>query len=358
MTIKALFAEDFRNFRALELACSPCLNLITGSNGAGKTNLLELVHFLGRTRSFRTHQGERLIRYGQDQCLVRGTVLRNGSAPSALTVLRDRSGVRIRDGQQTVKSVAELAQWLPIQVIGPENHLLLEGGPKIRRRFLDWGVFHVEPSFFPSWQRYNRALQQRNAALRKGVGAHQVKAWNGELEEMGGEIDAHRKSYLQRLQDPLEEMADKLGLGEIALNYRPGWPADQRLGDSLSNSIERDREQGFTRYGPHRADLAISVGDRPVRDWVSRGQQKLIAISLLLAQAQVYRGFTGSTSLLLVDDLAAELDREYRGRVFDLILESDAQVFLTSLERETWTIPKSLDARVFHVEHGGVSEMV
>jgi len=157
MTITALSAQDFRNIALLQIDCSPHLNLIWGSNGAGKTNLLELIYFLGRTRSFRIHhQGERLIRYGQDRCVVRGTVVHNGSAPASITVQRDRKGIQIRYAERTLKNVSELAPWFPIQVIGPDSHQLLQGGPEFRRRYLDWGLFHVEQGFFSSWQRYSR----------------------------------------------------------------------------------------------------------------------------------------------------------------------------------------------------------
>ncbi|MEE8342704.1 MAG: DNA replication/repair protein RecF [Gammaproteobacteria bacterium] len=359
MTITALSGQDFRNFTALQLECSPRLNLIVGSNGTGKTNLLELIHFLGRTRSFRTHQGERLIRYGQDRCMARGTVVHNGSAPSAITVQRDRKGVQIRHAQQTLKTVAELAPWFPIQVIGPESHQLLQGGPQYRRRYLDWGVFHVEQGFFPSWQRYSRALQQRNAALRKGASAHQIRAWDGELEQTAGEIDGHRRSYLRQLSNSIGDIVrELLDVEDLTLEYRPGWPCDQSLTDALARFLERDRERGFTHYGPHRADLAISVGGRPARDWISRGQQKLLVISLLLAQAQAYSGLTENSSLLLVDDLAAELDHEYRMRAFNLLIRTEAQLFLTALDPEIWTAPSDLGTRMFHVEHGNVSEMV
>jgi DNA replication and repair protein RecF len=359
MTITTLSGQDFRNFKALHLECSPRLNLIVGCNGTGKTNLLELIHFLGRTRSFRTHQGERLIRYGQDRCMARGTVVQNGSAPAAITVQRDRKGVQIRHAQQTLKNVAELVPWFPIQVIGPESHQLLQGGPQYRRRYLDWGVFHVEQGFYPSWQRYSRALQQRNAALRKGAGAPQIRAWDGELEQAAGEIDGHRRAYLQQLSTSVRSMVGELlGVEDLTLDYRRGWPGDQSLTDTLSQFLERDRERGFTRYGPHRADLAISMAGRPARDWISRGQQKLLVISLLLAQAQAYSALTENSSLLLVDDLAAELDHEHRMLVFNLLVRSEAQLFLTALDQESWITPPDLEARMFHVEHGNVSEMV
>lgn len=320
---------------------------------------MELIYFLGRTRSFRIHQGERLIRYGQDRCVARGTVVRNGSSPSSITVQRDRKGVQIRHAERTLKTVAELAPWFPIQVIGPESHQLLQGGPQFRRRYLDWGLFHVEQGFFSSWQRYSRALQQRNASLRKGHADHQVNAWNHELEGAGGEIDVYRKSYLQQLTSPLENLASGfLGLGELGLEYQRGWPASQDYTDSLTRSLELDRKRGFTRYGPHRGDLVVSIGGRPVREWISRGQQKLLVIAFLLAQARLYGEFTRSASLLLVDDLAAELDKGYREQVFNQLVRSDAQVFLTTLEPRQWMPPTSVDAKMFHVEHGRVSKMI
>lgn len=359
MTITALSAQDFRNFALLQIDCSPHLNLIWGSNGAGKTNLLELIYFLGRTRPFRIHQGERLIRYGQDRCVVRGTVVHNGSAPASITVQRDRKGIQIRYAERTLKSVAELASWFPIQVIGPDSHQLVQGGPEFRRRYLDWGLFHVEQGFFSCWQRYSRALQQRNAALRKGHAAHQVNAWNKELEEAGEEIDAYRNAYIQQLIGPLGTLVSELlGPGELTLEYQRGWLVGQHYTDALAQSLERDRKRGFTHCGPHRGDIAVFIDGRPVREWISRGQQKLLVIAFLLAQAKIYGESTRSTSLLLVDDLAAELDKEYRERVFSQLVRANAQVFLTALEPQHWTPPTHVNTQMFHVEHGCVSKMI
>jgi DNA replication and repair protein RecF len=346
-----------RNFRCLaeaNLEPAPGINLIVGDNASGKSSLLEAIYFLGRAQSFRGTPSDRLIRSGERELSVFGRV-RNGAGPATpLGVLRSERRSRIKIGPRADAGIIELVAALPIQVIDPRLHQLLEEGPELRRRFLDWGVFHVEQGFYPAWLRYQRALRQRNRALRAAAPAAQICAWDGELAQQAEQLDQARRRYLTALGEVLPAIMQQLfDAAAVAVEYAPGWPEAQTPAQALAQALARDRELGFTHLGPHRADLRIRLHGLQARTRASRGEQKLISAGLLLAQAELLRRQQDRRPLLLIDDLAAELDAHSRARLFSAIQALGAQAFLSFLE--PGQIPTgAAGTPMFHVEHGRV----
>ena len=344
-------AENFRCLAAAEFELDPRANLFIGPNASGKTSLLEAAFFLGRGRSFRSRRREALIRHGQEEFLLAG---RSDAGPAA-TVLGVRAGRAATDwrlGGRAAGGVAELAEEFPAQVIDPEVHKLLEEGPGRRRRFLDWGVFHVEPGFLLNWRRYHQALRQRNAALKQDRGDDDLAAWEQELAGAGEELVRQREEYLARLAGPLEAIGRALLDEPIALVHGAGWDSDAGLLETLRKGRARDRRYRATQAGPHRGDVAIHVGGRPAKDRVSRGQQKLVAAALMLAQLEIQEKQRPGRSALLLDDPAAELDRENLARLMAIVQTLPAQLWVTSLRPEIPGLPPG--ARTFHVEQGSV----
>lgn len=357
MPLTHIAVRDFRNIAAADLVFSPQINLITGSNGAGKTSLLEAIYFLGRAQSFRTSHPTSLIREGAEALLVRGQLADEHAAVTSFGVLRDQKQLQVRMGGRPVQHLAELIAHFPFELLTPDSHRLLDGGPRYRRRFLDWGVFHVEPVFFPAWQRYSRALRQRNAALRARMSVREIQLWDSELVASTDVLDGLRRAYLERLLPILSDYVAALtDLTGLEWDYRQGWARKQTYEQALGEGFEGDRRQGFTRQGPHRADLLPTFEGEPAQERVSRGQQKQIAVALMLAQAAVYRQRTGRASLFLIDDLASELDVTHRGRVLKLLRELNAQIFLTAIEAGSIETHLWPEPRRFHVEHGRVDE--
>jgi DNA replication and repair protein RecF len=343
---------NFRCIEEAELRLGSGFNYIFGPNGAGKTSILEAIFVLGRGRSFRTRQGKRLIRHGKEALTVYGEV--------SVGAGRHRAGVRLGsaglesqvDGERG-GGVAELARTLPTHVIEPNSHELIEGAPSRRRRFLDWGVFHVEPGFLDAWRRFRRALSQRNAALKSG---QDTAAWDQAFIEAGEAVDSARSRYFQTLDGAVVGIGEALTGRRIALSYRSGWASGSSLTEALRGSAARDRGIGATQVGPHRADLGISMDDRGVREEASRGQQKLVAAALIIAQVTVFAQLRGDGGILLVDDPAAELDLEAFDRLGGVLRTLPAQLVLTGLSMAA--LPPTEGAPVFHVERGQVSSVV
>ncbi len=350
MALRRVRITDLRCLTEVELALDPTRNYLYGANGAGKTSVLEAIFLLGRGRSFRTRQIRKLVRHGQPGLAVYGEV-EEGER------LR-RIGVAFREGRLEKKidgepaaGTAALVEILPVHTIDPSVHDLIQGGPSERRRFLDWGVFHVEHGYLDAWRRYRRVLGQRNAVLKKGGRPSELATWTAALAEAGELVDQQRAGYIAHLQPELAERGAAILGRPLAIVYHRGWPADSPFAAALRAGESRDRVLGNTELGPHRADLEILQDAEAVHGQASRGQQKLAAASLILAQVSVFGRIRGR-SVLLVDDPAAELDGSALERLLTALDTVRAQLILTGLS--TSQLAPRPGSAVFHVERGEV----
>ena len=338
--IQRLQIGGFRNIDSLSIEPKPGLNLLLGPNGSGKTSVLEAVCVLATGRSFRTSAMDTCIQRGAEQCWVSAKV-----AGTALGWRRVRGGtVSVRmDGAAVVRS--ELTQKLPLAIIHIEIHQLISGAPQERRRFLDRGLFHMEPSFYPAWQSYNRALQQRNALLRQthtsAVDLQQLKVWDARLREPAEVMTHSRRGYVSKLSDAFGALLRRSGFTNhlprlresISLSLKPGWPTGTAFPEVLEQSIEQDVRLGYTQWGPHRADLGVKLGGVGTRGLLSGAEQRVLAILLVLAQTDCWQQHSSeANSLLLLDEVGVELDERSRQMLTALILTLDAQTL--------WALPE------------------
>lgn len=356
MSIAHLEIHNLRNLIKIEAGTSTGFNLIYGQNGSGKTSFLEAIHYLSLGRSFRTHLNSRAINNESENMSIFGQVTSNESSiPIGIERTRNGEG-RIRIHGENVSSAAELAKLLPIQFINAEAHRSLLNSPKLRREFMDWGVFHVEHSFFPIWLRCYRTLKQRNAALRNKEPLQQIRLWDHELTATATELSQLRKNYINQFAPTfLEILRFLLPEYVINLNYQQGWPKDEDLGAVLRDSLERDLQLGYSQFGPQRADLALTINKTPAQDILSQGQQKLLAYALRLSQGALLQKQTNKKCVYLIDDLPAELDQTKQGLVAKILAELATQVFVTGIEPiQLAKLFPTENVKMFHVEHGAL----
>lgn len=359
MQIARVVLNRFRRFDTVQWSPSAGLNLLVGDNGAGKTSLLEAVHLLSYGRSFRGRVRDGLIQIGQMDLEVFAEW--QDTVPGAELPRRRKAGLRHAGQQWTARldgeDVAQLGQLcaaLAVVTFEPGSHALISGAGEIRRRYLDWGLFHAEPAFMTYWRRYSRALKQRNALLKQGASRSALEVWDHELAVAGEPLTAARLRYLDRLQDQVIRIAGGIApsLHIVGMEFQAGWRRHEMpLADALLLAHERDRHQGFTSVGPHRADWTIRHAHLPGRETLSRGQAKLTALCALLAQAADLAEECGQWPVLCLDDPGSELDQAHQGRILDWLLERPVQVLATATE-----VPPAFAARlptVFHVEHEG-----
>ncbi len=365
MRLTRLQVTAVRQLTDVALRPAPGINLITGENGAGKTSLLEGLHLLAYGRSFRGRVRDGLIKTGAEAVEVFAEWHEDVSGRTRRAGLR-HSGHRWEgrlDGE-SVAQLGELCAALAVVTFEPGSHALVTGGGEPRRRLVDWGLFHVEQAnlaggdqggFLTLWRRYARALKQRNALLKARVRDNQLEAWDHELAEAGEPLTRRRQAYLDTLEPLLQAMATELApsLGLPRLVFQPGWSRDNlSLADALLVARDRDLANGFTSVGPHRADWRIDYAALPGRETLSRGQAKLSALAILLAQAEHHASACGEWPVIALDDLASELDRNHQRRVLERLLGSGAQVFISGTEVPAMLSELQGEAVMFHVEHG------
>ena len=349
MPLQRFTATDFRCLEGIEIDARPDYNLIYGANASGKTSVLEAIAYLGRGKSFRGATTAQLIRHGQAEFVLFGEVT-SGERTARLGVKNSDQGLEVRIDGDRAAGAAALATALPLQIIDPDVHDLVAGAPEQRRRYLDWIAFHVEPGFLQSWRRFRRALRQRNAALRSGAGDAAIHSWNSEFAATADAVDGGRRLALEVAIESLQEAGAELLGSRVGFEYRPGWNEELGLPAALRDGLERDRQQGSTQYGPHRADLKLSYDERQARRLVSRGQQKLLACAMILAAAETAQTALERPLLLLLDDPAAELDGDALGRLMQRVIGLGCQIIATSLEPDVALFPAP--PAVFHVKHG------
>jgi DNA replication and repair protein RecF len=362
-----LSIQQFRNFGQVDLQGLGWVTLFVGENGSGKTSLLEAIYCLGSSRSFRTRKWQSLIRRDQEHFVISGEIERS-TGPERLGIRRVRGekAPLVKHRGTVLRSAGELAGVLPLQLIDSAAFQLLEGPPDVRRQWLDWGVFHVEQRrFVDAWRRYRKALQQRNALLRQVNPATKALApWTEELVRSGELVHGLRQAQFERLLPLIASTYEDINRGAsaaVSLDYRyhAGWDTHQyNLAQRLAASDSSDRELGYTRHGPHRADVRIRVGSQPALEVLSRGQLKTVICCIRIAQAKLLAQY-GIKSVFLIDDLSAELDPYRCRQLIQALLALDMQLFFTSIQAADLAdcfegLPMQALKR-FHVKQGGVS---
>ncbi len=351
---------EIRNLRILEsvvLSPGPGLNVLYGPNGSGKTSVLEAVHLLGVGRSFRSRHHIEMVRRGADGFRVRGNINSDGSV-RRLGLEHGKEGLLIRCDGQTVGAASALARTLPLILLTPDSQRLITEGANLRRQLLDWCLFHVEPDFLPAYQRFRRALKQRNAALRAQESVRTVRSWDEELITSGEAVSKQRARYVSLFLPTLGTTVSRLLSFDVTVEYRPGWQAEVSLQQALEDSFASDVARGFTQVGPQRSDLAFILDGVAARKLMSRGEAKLFVAGIILAQATHIIDVLGLKPVVLVDEVASELDEGSRRRVLAEFASLEAQTFVTTVSRELVDNGAWRPDAVFHVERGLIRAVV
>jgi DNA replication and repair protein RecF len=369
LILQRLQIDKVRNLRSVDLVLHPGINYFHGANGAGKTSILEALYILVHGKTFRHGRSENWIQHGaemaqviveyQQRCAQAGSQELKPAADAdfsqhRLGLQRSRHDWQARHNGNQLSSYAQLSKLLPLILFEPSSHQLIESGPDYRRQFLDWGVFHVEPEYLKLWRRYQKALKQRNASLKSSTDDALVRAIEPVMASAAEQLNAMRSNFFANFSAAYVQVQKQLApdFDAITLAYEPGYSMTEGLQQQWRNALEQDRQRGFTWHGPHRADIRLKTSHRSARGWLSRGQQKMVALTMLLAKQSVWQQKTNSGAVLLLDDVESELDQYHLQRLLRLLLEEKRQVLITGTSAG---VGGGAEDRMFHVEHGQVS---
>ncbi len=320
--------------------------------------MLETIHTLATGRSFRTPKLDSLIQLGKHELTVFAQLI-NGQKVGFSKQLRKPAQVVVDSDK--VRSWELVARALPTLVLDASAFELVDGGPRIRRSYLDWGVFHVEPNFIGVWRQFMRCLGQRNHLLKtRSKKDEELEAWTVEFCSRADAIDLYRANYLEELLPYFSQVLDSLVPNlapHLSLNYQRGWDSSENLAAVTDHSLASDFKYGATQHGPHRAEIALQFAGAKAAEVLSRGQSKLLVIALKVAQGMLLRKFTNRQCTYLVDDLASELDAKNRRLVLDLLISQECQLFLSAVSKYDLgeALDSSLHPATFHVERGIIS---
>ena len=359
MRLKHLHIKNFRNLEDAQLTPVQGVNLIIGDNASGKTSLLEAIYYLSHIRSFRTQYVTDLILRQSPYLQLVANIETVEHQMIPLGIRRSRNKSEIRVNKQPVKRVSDIAAQFPVLAIHPDSYKLITGSPSQRRQYLDWGVFHVEHGFFQAWQRFRKALSQRNASLKSKQNAAICQLWNSEISHTAHYIDQLREHYFAKLSPYFYQLTKQFfGEHTVDIEYKRGWPTGSTLLELLEDNLHKERLKGYTQFGPHRAEISLKVNGQSAQTCISRGQQKLLVALMRLAQAMQFTEATKTPCVLLYDDLPAELDANHRKLILSVLSKMNIQLFLTAIEKQQIDLSAWEIKKMFHVEHGKLNSNI
>jgi len=342
---------DIRSIASATMRPQPGLNLITGANGSGKTSVLEALYIVTHGRSFRYRDPTPLIRAGAETYRVVAQFKSHLGTMHTLGIERARNDMQARLDSKPLSRRSDILNLLPVLCLDSDVQTLITGGPELRRHFLDAGLFHTEPHYLACLQHYHRALEQGNAALKQA--SADLIEWEVILHTQAERLDQWRAHYLDQLSPLVQGYQQEWQSDtELTLHYQRGWAPDLSLRDALAKARDTDRKMKYTSVGPHRADIAIRSQQVKGAKRLSRGQLKMAAAALYFAQARLFQIQQRKDSLLLFDDLAAELDQQNKAYLLKAVPDLFPQSFITALDTSDISSCYPDVTDVFHMEQG------
>jgi len=326
VTIREVMVRHLRCHTALRWQCQQGVNLLLGDNGEGKTTLLEAVYLMARGRSFRQARDPYLVQDGESFFEIQGQWTRFG--PMSLSARGKRGQLQITLQGREVQQRKELAMSFPVVVDAPQSVHLVDGMPNERRRWLNALMALRHPPAARVYQQYIRSIMQRSRLLKQGCRDAQLDGWENNVVEYGLQVAALRSQLVGEINDLLQQ--DPLLEDAMQIRLAHGEYERQAWLERLRNKRQHDTRMGGLRYGPHAERIAIMFRGREIRLSGSRGQQKLAAIALKMAECGLWVRYRGLMPVLLLDDALEALDESRQQRLMQRLLQHRGQVLMTS----------------------------
>jgi DNA replication and repair protein RecF len=355
--LRVLRAHGFRNLQSLVFEPGSHFNVIHGDNGAGKSNLLEAIYYLGALKSFRGARTDDLIALDSDRAVL-GATFEGGPAPQKLQIDVGRSQRRQLqlDGKRP-RSTSVWHQAVRMVLFHPGDLVLAAGAPDKRRAFLDRMLEQMDPIYSSMLTSYEKALRSRNRLLKdERTDRRSVRAYDAILAKAGAVVGQARRRLIEDLAPRVVRAFSDVFAGDtpLGVRYVPRVePTEEAIADALERAFDKDRARGFTADGPHGDDLELRLHEVGARHHGSQGQHRTIVLALKTAELDLLSERTGRVPILLLDDVSSELDRSRNRRFFEALSHAGGQVFLTTTHPEFILLEN--DRVDFHVEAGRVT---
>ncbi len=358
--IDKLSIGQFRNLICQYITPSKGINLFIGNNAQGKTNLIEAIYYLGHNRSFKTKSIKEVISFNYDKFQLEAQV-------GDCRIRFEKSKIKnfISVNQQRINNTSRLSQILPIQIITPDKGFIVNGTPKNKRSYLDWGVFHVKPDSAKVFKTYNKTLKNINTLLVTNK-ENELDFWFLALAKAAAEINKNRVKYLQKLKETtFDNQAELLSplidpLNKFDYKFSSGWPKgvdeinEQSIYQYLSKNTTTLLKTKYLNYGSHKASINFSLNDKN-ECFLSRGEQKALSIIFWLTQV-LFLVNLKINPVVLIDDLSSELDSKKINSVLHYLKAIKVQTFITDIGHNLSTI-NNIKPTIFQIDDGIIQPM-
>ncbi len=362
MYVSNITLDNYRNYGTLRLGLSPGLNVFTGENAQGKTNLLEAVYFTSIGRSMRTPRDKELIKWECDKARLRADAVGRLGKSRVEIVLDKRANKRVAINGAEVRKLGELMGVIMTVLFSPDEIAIIKESPGDRRRFMDIAICQISRAYFYLLSRYNKTLAQRNRLLKSGTNGDTLDVWDLQLADSGAKVIRTRRGFIKRLEGLAAKNHDFLTSGkeELKLGYESiAGDTDAEIRENFLKELKRTREkdmfQGYTHIGAQTDDFAALVGDVDIRKFGSQGQQRTAALSLKLAELDLMREETGEYPVLLLDDVFSELDEGRQQKLVERL--SGYQTVVTATHIDGSMKEYFSGAKFYRVEKGTITEL-
>lgn len=356
MYVKKLKLSGFRNYKSEEFEFLPDTNILYGNNAQGKTNALEALYIFSIGKSFRMQQDRELINLSEN--FTRLSVEYEDKTRTneiEIVIRRDRKK-QIKINDIPISKMGDLIGKFTVILFSPDELNLTKGSPNARRRFLDIAISQLRPKYYHILRQYNKVLEQRNNLIKKlrvtsnNSAKETLFVWNEKLAEYGMAIIEYRKNFIEKLQEFSKKIHFEISGENFEIKYKSAFSSKEEFKKKLDESIDKEIEQGFTMYGPHRDNLDIFTENKDIKTYGSQGQHRSAVLALKLAQADIIYEESGEYPVLLLDDIMSELDFSRRAYLVSKI--KNRQVIITCTDADEIGVDKN--ANLIHIEDGKI----
>lgn len=353
--IDKLFISQFRNLESQTITPSNNINLFIGGNAHGKTNLIEAIYYLGHNRSFKTKIIKEVINFNCDKFQLHAQIGKN-----KIKLEKSKHKNTININQHRINNASQLSQILPIQIITPDKGFIVNGTPKNKRSYLDWGVFHVKPNTVTIFKTYHKILKNINSLLIQNK-TDELDFWFLELAKSAAKINQNRVAYIQQLKQTASSAKSELfsslieSFDRFDYQFSSGWPKEineineQSIYQYLCKNTTSLLKTKHLKYGSHKASIIFSLNNQN-ECFLSRGEQKTLSIIFWLTQVLLLVNIK-IKPIVLIDDISSELDTEKINIILQYLKTLNVQTFITDIGHNLSTI-SAINPRVFKIEKG------
>ena len=363
MYIKNLTLQNYRNYENASFQFSNGINILTGDNAQGKTNCAEAIFYLCTGYSPRATRDKQVIKYGEDSAVISGVATSSYGDVKIEIKFSDKKNKEIKVNGVPIKKIGELMGNLNSVFFNPEELKLIKESPEDRRRFMDISISQMNRNYFYALQKYRKVLEQRNDLLKsqdKNVIYETLPFWDIELCKWAEVIILERQNFLKELSPLAEKVHNEITGGAESLTVQPEYSCEFLEGENIANTLksallgrlEKDIILGYTGVGPHRDDVKIKVNGEDVRVYGSQGQQRTSALSLKLAELEIFKNKFGEYPVLILDDAFSELDKKRRLNLLNYL--NGVQIIITCTDVENEMLSSNVNHKIFNIENGRI----